>query len=147
MRKDNRVALVVDDEEIDSTLVRRTLERLGNLLVLEARTFDEGLRTFNERSAEIDILVVDVSLPGKNGVDLAKALLRQRRDLKVLFMSGWVGAELIRAHIPESDRHFLSKPFRPADLVARVKAILEESEGPRWLRDDAGAASSESTGN
>ena len=135
----NIVVLVVDDEEIDSVLMRRSLERAGGFTVLEARSYDAAIRTFAEQGGKIDLLIVDVSLPGQNGMDLARSLLRQRAELKVLFISGWVGAELLRSHgIVESDRHFLGKPFRPADLLQRVRSVLGESGGVEWLgADDA----------
>jgi DNA-binding response OmpR family regulator len=131
------VVLVVDDEEIDSVLMRRSLERAGGFRVLEARNYDSAVRLFAEQGGGIDLLIVDVSLPGRNGVDLARWLLRQRAELKVLFVSGWVGAELLRSHgIVESDRHFLGKPFRPAELLERVRSVLGEPGGVEWLAGD-----------
>ena len=137
MSNRNTLVLVVDDEEIDSVLIRRSLERAGGFTVLEARSYDAAVRTFAEHGERIDLLIVDVSLPGQNGVDLARLLLRRRADLKVLFMSGWVGAELLRSHgIAESDRHFLGKPFRPADLLERVRSVLGDAGGVEWLSAD-----------
>jgi two-component system cell cycle sensor histidine kinase/response regulator CckA len=137
MPKRNTLVLVVDDEEIDSVLIRRSLERAGGFTVLEARSYDAAVSIFAEHAATIDLLIVDVSLPGQNGVDLARSFLRRRADLKVLFMSGWVGAELLRSHgIVESDRHFLAKPFRPAELLERVQSVLGDTGGVEWLSGD-----------
>jgi two-component system cell cycle sensor histidine kinase/response regulator CckA len=133
----NTIVLIVDDEEIDSTLMRRSLERAGGFTVLEAKSYDAGFRVFAERGGEVDLLIVDVSLPGQNGLDLARSLLRKRPALKVLFVSGWVGAELLRSHgIVESDRHFLGKPFRPAELLERVRSVLGDASGVEWLGGD-----------
>jgi two-component system, cell cycle sensor histidine kinase and response regulator CckA len=133
----NTIVLIVDDEEIDSTLMRRSLERAGGFTVLEAKSYDAGFRVFAERGGEVDLLIVDVSLPGQNGLDLARSLLRKRPALKVLFVSGWVGAELLRSHgIVESDRHFLGKPFRPAELLERVRSVLGDASGVEWLGSD-----------
>jgi DNA-binding response OmpR family regulator len=133
----NTIVLIVDDEEIDSTLMRRSLERSGGFTVLEAKSYDAGFRVFAERGGEVDLLIVDVSLPGQNGLDLARSLLRKRPGLKVLFVSGWVGAELLRSHgIVESDRHFLGKPFRPAELLERVRSVLGDASGVEWLGGD-----------
>jgi two-component system cell cycle sensor histidine kinase/response regulator CckA len=144
----NSVILIVDDEEVDTTVMRRALERTGGFTVLEARSYDAAVQTFDEKQDEIDLVVVDVSLPGRNGVDLARSFKRQRADLKVLLVSGWVGAEVLRTHgIPESERHFLAKPFRPADLVARVQSILGDSADGEWLGEDAGDGDGERTNN
>lgn len=135
MAKDCPVILIVDDEEVDRAVMRRTLERAG-LAVLEAASYEAASELFGEQSSEIDVAIIDVSLPGRNGVDLGRSFLRTRRDLKFLFTSGWVGAELLRTHrIEDSEKHFLPKPFRPADLVARVRSILEDPGGAEWLAE------------
>lgn len=141
MAKDSAVILIVDDEEVDRAVMRRTLERAG-VVVLEAATYEGAAELFSIRSGEIDLAIIDVSLPGGNGIDLGRAFLRQRRDVKFLFTSGWVGGELLRMHrIEDSERHFLPKPFRPADLVARVRSILEEPGGADWLAESNGSDS------
>lgn len=134
---------MVDDEEIDLNLVRRCLERTGDFTVLSETTVEGARRTFAERGGEIDLLVLDVSLPGTSGVELAKLFVSERPGLKALFMSGWAGAELLRRHgIPQSNGHFLAKPFRPADLLARVRAVLANAPGIEWLVEDVNEASS-----
>src|SRR5712671_1033248 len=87
--------LVVDDEEIDSALIRRILEAAG-FIVYAASSFEDALRIFEETEAELDLLLADVSLPTRSGIELARVLRRKKPTLKVLFTSGWVGAELVR---------------------------------------------------
>ena len=78
-----------------------------------------------ERHGEIDMLLIDVSLPGKNGFMLASALREIDPNLKLLFMSAPVGAEWTRYHgVPVTDVHFLPKPFNAAELLDRVKYVL-----------------------
>jgi DNA-binding response OmpR family regulator len=134
MSKKTIVALVVDDEEADSALVRNSLEQAGGFNVLEAKTYDAALGAFTARREEIDVLIVDVALPGRDGIELARTCLRQRPGLRVLFMSGRTGAELLRAHRDaEADRHYLPKPLDPAEVAARVRSIIAEAEGVDWL--------------
>jgi two-component system cell cycle sensor histidine kinase/response regulator CckA len=145
MAKECALILIVDDEEIDSVVMRRALERSGGFSVLEARSYEAAVDLFAQKKADIDLAVIDVSLPGRSGIDLGRSFLRERSDLKLLFVSGWVGAELLRTHqMAESDQHFLAKPFRPADLVARVRSLLEGTAGNEWL-DDANASESDTT--
>ncbi len=90
-------------------------------------------------------MIADVSLPGKNGIELAEELLGRKRNLKMLFISGYVGAEVLRFHnIPKADLHFPSKPFAAGELISRVEQVLAAPEQLRWLRTghndkDAGA--------
>ena len=77
-------------------------------------------------SKRTDLLVADVSLPDVNGLELHRQLSNSfGRNLGVLFMSAFSGAELLRFHgIPLSDIHFLAKPFSAADLLKRVERLL-----------------------
>jgi two-component system, cell cycle sensor histidine kinase and response regulator CckA len=145
MAKDCPLILIVDDEEIDSVVMRRALEHSGGFTVVEARSYEAAVELFAKKKDEIDLAVIDVSLPGRSGIDLGRSFLRQRLDLKLLFVSGWVGAELLRTHqMAESDQHFLAKPFRPAELVARVRSLLEGTAGNEWL-DDASSSEPDTT--
>ena len=91
------------------------------------------MKIFAARSADVELALLDVSLPGKTGIELANALLRLNPSLKILFISGYVGAEVIRTHgMSVTDRHFLRKPFRPDELVSRVQEVFESSEPLPW---------------
>lgn len=139
MSKSSVLVLIVDDEQVDSTVMRRALEVAGGFRVLEESTIDGALRRFVENLDEIGLVICDVSLPGGNGVDLVRSMLRERANLKFLFTSGWVGAESLRAFgIFDTDRRFLGKPFRPAQLIERVRAILAVDQGtePSLNEDD-----------
>jgi DNA-binding NarL/FixJ family response regulator len=125
--------LVVDDERLDATLMRRALESVGGFEVFEAYGYDDAVRIFEEPKADLDLLVADISLPSKNGIELAMELMRKKPSLKVLFTSGWVGAEVMRASgIPALERFFLPKPFKVSDFVSTVRKVLASSEFLDW---------------
>jgi len=121
----NRTVLVVDDEKSQRDLMRIILH-LEAYTVLEASDYDDALAVQKKHLGEIDLLLIDVTLPGGNGYDLSKALLAVEPHLKTLFVSGYAGAELCKFFdMPLTDVHFLQKPFQPADLLGRVKSVLE----------------------
>ena len=128
--------LVVDDEQTDREQMRRTLQDEG-YTVIEADTYQEALRVFELNRQSFELLIADVSLPGGNGCELAIALRQQKPDLRVLFVSGYCGAEICRYYsLDVSDEHFLRKPFTDADLKSRVSQILDSSDRfPAKLRD------------
>jgi CheY-like chemotaxis protein len=129
MSMSQRTVLVVDDEKSQRGLMRDILHP-ETYAVLEAADYDEALAVQNGHLGEIDLLLIDLSLPGRNGYDLSKALLAIEPHLTVLFVSGYAGAELCKSFdIPVTDVHFLQKPFPPAELLWRVKLLLE-SAGP-----------------
>jgi DNA-binding response OmpR family regulator len=120
----SKTILVIDDEAEQRDLVR-TILRPEAYTMLEAWDYDEALAVQATHLGEIDLVLIDVSLPGRNGYDLSKALLAIEPHLKVLFVSGYAGAELCRFFgLPITDVHFLRKPVDPAELLSRVKFVL-----------------------
>jgi DNA-binding response OmpR family regulator len=129
--------LIVDDERLDATVMRRALESVGGFVVFEAYDYDHAVRVFEAQKRYLKLLVADISLPWKNGIELAKELLREKPSLKVLFTSGWVGAEVMRASgIPALKRFFLPKPFKVSDFVSTVRKTLTSSESLDWRQTE-----------
>jgi CheY-like chemotaxis protein len=120
--------LLVDDEETDREQVRRSLQHQG-YTILEAGTYHEALGIVELNRGSFELLISDISLPGGNGCELAIALRKQKPDLRVLFISGYVGAEICPYYsIEVSDEHFLRKPFASADLKSRVRQVLDSPD-------------------
>jgi len=133
MSGNSSTVLVVDDEAPDLACIRHALNS-ADFGVLEADGYDGAVQLFDSRADETELLLTDVSLPGKTGIELARALLRKKPSLKVLFISGHVGAEVIRFHgLPASDHHFLPKPFRAEHLIERVQELLKSADPLDWL--------------
>jgi two-component system cell cycle sensor histidine kinase/response regulator CckA len=119
--------LVVDDEAEDCESCAAALHQEG-YTVLQAADSTRALTICEAQAPRIDLLVTDISLPVTNGCELAKELLKRYPELKVLFVSGYVGAEVCRYYgIPVTDLFFLRKPFQPAELVERVRRVLESN--------------------
>ncbi len=129
--------LVVDDDTVVRDVVSRYLERDG-VKVVQAGTGDQA-RQLLER-ARPDLVVLDVMIPGVNGLDLCR-WIRDRGQAAVI---------LLTARTEEADRivglelgadDYVTKPFSPRELAARVKAVLRRSSAPpaRSLPIEAGA--------
>ena len=120
--------LVVDDEPGDRQSMADSLEQ-DRYRVLQAADSTSALRIADQQRRPIDLLVTDISLPGTNGCELAHELRKRWPELKVLFVSGHVGAEVCQYYgIPVTDLFFLRKPFAPAQLLERVEQVLESTE-------------------
>ena len=121
----NRTILVVDDEAGQRNLMRNTLQTEG-YTVLESCDYDEALAVHGNHRGHIDLLLVDLSLPGGNGYELSRAILSMEPDVKVLFISGHAGAAMCKFFdIDVTDLHFLQKPLVVPDLLNRVRSVLE----------------------
>lgn len=126
--------LIVDDEPDDLQKLAQTLERAGGFETIAGEDYDDALEAFTRNRGEFDLAILDVALPGKSGVELAKELLARKANLRVLFVSGHVGAEVIRSYgMKANDDHFLRKPFDSAALLDRVnKALTWENPAIQW---------------
>ncbi len=116
--------LVVEDEEQVRNLVCRAL-RESNYTVFEAGSADEAIKVFEERKGEIDLLLSDVVLSDKSGVDLAEKLLSEKEALSILMMSGYADGKCEWPRIQHLGFRFLHKPFGIADLLRSIKASLK----------------------
>jgi two-component system, cell cycle sensor histidine kinase and response regulator CckA len=122
--KDKNTILIIDDEASVRKFIHNILTS-GGYQVLEAENYDEATAILEKAPRKIDLLLIDIALPWKNGFMMAEDLLKIAPHLKVLFMSGQVGAEWTRYQgVPVTDVHFLSKPFGAAELLERVKYLL-----------------------
>ena len=137
MSENHILILVVDDEADDCEIFAAALQKEG-YTVLQAANSTQALSICDAQPRRVDLLVTDISLPVTNGCELAKQLLKRYPEVKMLFVSGYVGAEVCRYYgIPVTDLFFLRKPFQPADLVERVRRVLE-SNAPVPLKAENG---------
>jgi two-component system, OmpR family, alkaline phosphatase synthesis response regulator PhoP len=119
--------LVVDDDPKIVQLVRAYLEREG-FTVTAASDGRAALRTIADEDP--DLIVLDLMLPELDGMSVARRV-REDSDTPILMLSAR-GAVADRIQgIAEGADDYLPKPFSPAELVVRVKAILRRASGPR----------------
>ena len=83
------------------------------------------LRLARQKHIHIDIVLLDVRIPGVSGTELADEILSIRPDLRVLWMSGFVHEEFIRIKMLDGYAGFLSKPFRRDGLLLAVQRAME----------------------
>ncbi len=117
------ILLVEDDDQIRS-VARVILANLG-YRVLEACNAGEALLKSEQHSGAIDLLLTDVVMPQMSGPELAKRLVRDRPDTKILCMSGYTDDALVRHGAIESGIAYLQKPITPDKLARKVRAVLD----------------------
>jgi signal transduction histidine kinase/ActR/RegA family two-component response regulator len=117
--------LLVEDEPSVLELAHCTLQQLG-YNVLPCSGPDEALRTFGAYQSRIELLVTDVVMPRMNGRELAARINALRPGISVLFSSGY-GENIISRHGSADDSlHFIAKPYRPRELAAKVRVLLDQ---------------------
>lgn len=126
--------LVVDDDPDLVAVTSFALQQAG-MLVVQANSFGTALKAF--RDEHPDLAILDINLPGGSGYDLCLAM-RRESGLPILMLSVRnEEADLVRALEMQAD-DYLTKPYSPRTLIARVNALLRRS-GLKWAaRTEAG---------
>jgi PAS domain S-box-containing protein len=118
--------LLVEDDDTLRVFARRVLENAG-FDVLEAGDGRAGLELFERHRHEIRGAVVDLTMPQLDGFEVL-ATVRRSSNVPVLLMSGYAEAPSASRAAKLGANGFLHKPFRPADLLAKVLAMLPTSK-------------------
>jgi PAS domain S-box-containing protein len=115
--------LLVEDERSVRALARRILEGSG-YTVLEASDAAEAIGISDQYPGGIDLLFTDVVMPEISGPELAQRLMPLRPETRVLYTSGYTDHVVLREAVLGSGAEFLQKPFTPAELVQKVRDVL-----------------------
>ncbi len=116
--------LLVEDDHAVRALAKHILTRCG-YDVIEAPNGEEGLRLARAHQGHIELLISDVVMPHLGGRALAEQLTAIRPSCKVLFLSGYARDAINRRGELEMQHAFLQKPFTPAALAHKVRAVLD----------------------
>ncbi|MEY6431739.1 phosphate regulon transcriptional regulator PhoB [Thioalkalicoccus limnaeus] len=118
--------LIVDDEPDIREVIRFTLEEAG-FEVIEAAHADEARKRLKTGSA--DLLLLDWMLPGRSGLELAQQLKQnpKTRNLPVIMVSARGEEEDRVRGLDTGADDYVTKPFSPRELVARINAVLRRA--------------------
>ncbi len=119
-----KLVLVVDDEEAIVRLVTYNLEREGFKTV----TANDGLSALDRvRSSSPDLVVLDIMLPGLDGLEVCRRLRQEDIRIPVILLTARDTEidKILGLELGADD--YVTKPFSPRELVARVKAILRRA--------------------
>jgi DNA-binding response OmpR family regulator len=118
--------LIVDDEPSLRQFMVDTLQSHGFGLI-EAVDEAQGLALFKANRDSIDLVILDMVMPGMSGLDLAAELERQRPGVKVLYISANGSSIAMECILRQSADGVLFKPFTGPAFVERVVHLLEKS--------------------
>ena len=136
LRNSGRILLV--DDEADVREVAGTMLREHGYEVIEAEDGGAALAVL-DREGPVDLLVTDFAMPGLRGSALAVEAERRRPGLPVLIITGYGGDLAMPGSGPGPRCPILRKPFKPADLVVKVRQCLDAAEPPQRDRRPAAA--------
>lgn len=130
--------LLIDDEELVVIVLRNALLAAGHE-VITAADGDQGLRAL--RRHPVDIIVTDIIMPGKEGIETILEIRRLSPTIPIIAMSGG-GISAGRVYLESAARlgatRTLPKPFPPKRLLEEIDACLREGTSPSIVGNKAG---------
>jgi len=116
--------LIAEDEDAVREITTSVLEQFG-YHVVAAADGDEAMRLFRGHPGPIDLVMLDVVMPKKDGKAVYEEIMRLRPDTRVLFTSGYTSDIVLNKGLLDNGVPFISKPISPTDLLKKIREVLE----------------------
>ena len=116
--------LLAEDEEPVLRLASRVLSQAG-YRVLTARNGREAIHQFEAHEGEVDLLLFDVVMPEVGGKEAYDAIRAKQPEILTLFCSGYSVGDIHTDFVVHEGIHLLVKPYSPAELLGRVRSLLD----------------------
>ncbi|HPC38301.1 MAG TPA: response regulator [Exilispira sp.] len=125
IKKGSGLILLVDDEQIVRTITKAMLVKLG-YTALVASNSNEALEIYNKYKKNIKLIIIDIAIPGKSGIDIFKEIKLKDDQTKVLFISGLRINDNTKEIVEKEADGFLQKPFTINELSNKIFEILSK---------------------
>jgi DNA-binding response OmpR family regulator len=123
MKDEKRTILIVDDEEMVLDVEALMLERMG-FKTLKANSSQKAYQLYRDKKDNIDLVILDMIMPGDNGAVIYKKLKRINSGIRVLISSGFWKDINVREILDDGHNSFIQKPFKFAEFNKKIDAIL-----------------------
>lgn len=117
--------VVIDDDALLRSLIQSILRDAGYELVAAAPNGEQGLKDCFERRP--DFVLLDINLPGSDGLEILKNIRRMATPPKVIMVSSEATMSHVRTALERGANGFVVKPFNAARLLAAVEGALKNS--------------------
>lgn len=120
----SEAVLVAEDDALVRALVSSVLTENG-YVVISADDGEDAVAKFEAHSERIGLLLMDVVMPKMGGWNAYQRIREKRPDIKVLFISGYAGDDILRNGLPSEGVQLLQKPLKQQVLLSRVREVLD----------------------
>jgi CheY-like chemotaxis protein len=119
--------LIVDDDPVVRRLGCDLLERFG-YTILEAASGEECLEAYDRRGAEIELVILDLNMPGMGGANCLTHLMDRDAPPRVIIASGYPPKGTIKRTLKKGARGFIGKPFNLPEMLQMVREVLDQTD-------------------
>ena len=127
MPAEHPILLVYDDSILCETLTEQ-LEVYGEFAVTTAGSLGDAMQKLNARDARFDAMILDVRFPDGDGCDFCAELRAQGLAIPIIMLTGFDGERHVVRGLDAGANDYIAKPFRIAELLARLRAQLRSFE-------------------
>ena len=92
--------------------------------VLSAASGDEGMEVLKEKNKSISLVILDMSMPGKSGLEIYREIKEFNPSIKVLLTSGYKEEEKVEHMLEKANDGFIQKPYTIDELSSRLSAMI-----------------------
>jgi CheY-like chemotaxis protein len=124
MKGGTETVLVAEDDIHVRELTKEVLEGSG-YNVLEATNGENALSVFDNSQDTINLLLLDVIMPKKNGKEVYETIRQKNQDIKAIFISGYDADIIQKKGVIDRGVNFVSKPVSPDELLYKVREVLD----------------------
>lgn len=121
--KGSGTILIIDDEQFIVNVVRGILCDCG-YQVLSSSNPDKGIAIFRESHAEISAVILDLSMPGRSGIEVFQEMKKIKPSVKAILTSGMLDDEMKNKAAGLGINYFLHKPFNGVELSSAIEEII-----------------------
>ena len=127
------ILVLEDDPDVRSMLIKILSGR--GYATLEAANGDDAIRVFAEHRESIDLVILDVVMPGRNGKEVFDEITGIDPAVKVIFVSGYARDVIIDKGVQKDSVDFLEKPLSVAKMLAKVREVLDRQAAAAFSSD------------
>ena len=125
LERGTETILVAEDDTLVREFIKEVLKGSG-YNVIEAEDGEEALKLFTEHRDKIQLLILDVVMPKKNGKEVYDEIRKVRPDIKAIFTSGYNADVVHKKGILQEGLNYILKPVLPQELLKKAREVLDE---------------------
>lgn len=126
--------LLIDDSEFIREYLEEFFEYHEFEITGSAGTVDDGVKLYKETASKPDLVIMDMILPGKDGIEGIKEILNIDKTAKILICSALGQEMLIFKAFEAGAKGYIVKPFKEEKILEKVRKILTESDSESEIR-------------
>lgn len=115
--------LLVEDDSAMRNFLDTALTRAGHEVTAREDGL-QGLEALEDEGEHYDLLLTDIVMPGMDGIELSQQATKIRKDIKVMFITGFAAVAMGQHNPAHINAPVLAKPFHLNDLVSQIETLL-----------------------